>query len=77
MARYMVDMSLRLLPVDLKAQLAPGTYAHVVHHLVDALDRSAFDAHYRNDDNGAPVHAQGIVSSRARACPEFCVRGIA
>jgi transposase len=54
-----------------------------VHHLVDSLDLSAFDAHFRNDDNGAPAHApamllkavllaysQGIVSSRAieRAC---------
>ena len=62
MARYRhIDMSPRLLPVDL----------------------SAFDAHYRNDDNGAPAHAptmlfkaallaysQGMVSSRsiARAC---------
>ena len=84
MARYkFVDMSPRLLPVDLEAQLVPGTFAHAVHHLVDALDLSAFDAHYRNDDNGAPAHAppmllkavllaysQGIVSSRAieRAC---------
>ena len=71
MARYkFVDMSPRLLPVDLEAKLASGTYAHVVHHLVDVLDRSAFDAHYRNDVNGAPAHAQGIVSTRAieRAC---------
>ncbi len=84
MARYkFVDMSPRLLPVDLEAQLVPGTFAHAVHHLVDALNLSAFDAHYRNDDNGAPAHAppmllkavllaysQGIVSSRAieRAC---------
>ena len=84
MARYkIVDMSPRLLPVDLEAQLVPGSFAHAVHHLVDALDLSAFAARYRNDDNGAPAHApgmllkavllaysQGIVSSRAieRAC---------
>jgi transposase len=84
MARYkLVDMSPRLLPVDLEAQLVPGSFAHAVHYLVDALDLSAFAAHYRNDDNGAPAHApgmllkavllaysQGIVSSRAieRAC---------
>ncbi len=86
MARYkFVDMSPRLLPVDLEAQLVPGTFAHALHHLVDALDLSAFDAHYRNDDNGASAHApamllkavllaysQGIVSSRGieRACRE-------
>ena len=84
MARYkFVDMSPRLLPVDLEAQLVPGTFAHAVHHLVDALDLSAFDAHYRNDEQGASAHApamllkavllaysQGIVSSRAieRTC---------
>ena len=84
MARYRhVDMNPRLLPVDLEAQLVPGTFAHAVHHLVDGLDLSAFDAQYRNDDNGAPAHApamllkavllaysQGLVSSRRieRAC---------
>ena len=84
MARYRhIDLSPRLLPVDLDAQLVPGTFAHAVHHLVDDLDLSAFDAHYRNDLNGAPAHApsmllkavllaysQGLVSSRSieRAC---------
>lgn len=84
MARYRhVDLSPRLLPVDLESQLVAGTFAHAVHHLVDQLDLSAFDAHYRNDDNGAPAHSpgmllkvvllaysQGLVSSRRieRAC---------
>ena len=58
MARYRhVDLSPWLLPVDLESQLVPGTFAHAVHHLVDDLDLSAFDAHYRNDDNGAPAHS--------------------
>jgi len=84
MARYKrVDMSPRLLPVDLEAQLVPGTFAHALHHLIDELDLSAFDEQYRNDENGAPAHdpamllqavllgySQGMVSSRAieRAC---------
>lgn len=84
MARYKrVDMSPRLLPVVLEAQLVPGTFAHALHHLIDELDLSAFDARYRNDDTGAPAHdpamllravllgySQGLVSSRAieRAC---------
>lgn len=84
MARYKpVDMSPRLLAVDLEAQLVPGTFAHGLHHLVDLLDLSAFDAHYRNDAVGASAHApamllkavllaysQGMVSSRSveRAC---------
>src|SRR5690606_235410 len=84
MARYRhIDLSPRLLPVDLESQLVPGTFAHAVHHLVDDLDLSAFDVHYRNDDNGAPAHSptmllkvvllaysQGLVSSRRieRAC---------
>jgi transposase len=89
MARYRdIDMSARLLPVSLEAQLVPGSFAHAVYHLVGELDLSAFDAHYRNDVNGAPAHApvmllravllaysQGIVSSRAieRACRENVV----
>lgn len=41
MARYKpVDMSPRLLPVDLEAQLVPGTFAHGLHHLVELLDLS-------------------------------------
>lgn len=84
MARYKrVDMSPRLLPVDLEAQLLPGTFAHALHHLIDELDLTAFDARYRNDVNGAPAHdpamllravllgySQGLVSSRSieRAC---------
>jgi len=84
MARYKhVDMSPRLLPVDLESQLVPGSFAHAVHHLVDRLDLSGFDAHYRNDATGATAHqpamllkavllgySQGMVSSRSieRAC---------
>ena len=62
MARYkFVDMSPRLLPVVLESQLIPGSFAHAVHHLVDALDLSAFDAHFRNDDNGASAHAPAML----------------
>ncbi len=89
MARYRdIDMSARLLPVSLDAQIVPGSFAHAVYHLVGELDLSGFDAHYRNDDTGAPAHApamllravllgysQGMVSSRAieRACRENVV----
>jgi hypothetical protein len=79
MARYkVVDLSPRFLPVVLDDQLVPGTFAHAVHHLVDGLDLADFDAHYRNDANGAPAHSpsmllkavlpgysQAIVSSRS------------
>ncbi len=59
MARYRhIDMSPRLLPVDLQAQLVPGSFAHALHHLVDQLDLSAFDAHYRN--RARAHHALGI-----------------
>jgi transposase len=84
MARYKhIDVRPRLLPVDLQAQLVPGSFAQALHHLVDQLDLSAFDAHYRNDESSAPAHAptmllkavllaysQGMVSSRSieRAC---------
>lgn len=83
-----IDMSPRLLPVVLEDQLVPGSFAHAVHHLVDQLDLSAFDAYYRNDGCGATAHSpsmllkavllaysQGIISSRSieRACRDNVV----
>ncbi len=87
MARYKhIDTSPRFLPVDLAAQLLPGTFEHAAHHLLHgAVDLSRFDARFRNDDTGAPAYppamlltvvlcayAHGIVSSRAieRLCRE-------
>jgi len=87
MARYKyIDTNPRLLPVNLAAQLLPGTFAHAVDHLLDhAVDLSAFDARCKNDTTGATAYppalllkvvlcayAHGIVSSRAiaRACDE-------
>ena len=46
MARYSdIDMSARLLPVSLEAQIVPGEFAHAVYHLVGELDLSRFDPH--------------------------------
>ncbi|MEZ5522238.1 MAG: IS1182 family transposase [Dokdonella sp.] len=89
MARYKpIDMSPRLLPVDLESQLVPGSFAQAVHRLVGELDLSSFDAHFRNDEVEASAHSpamllravllaysQGMVSSRAieRACRENVV----
>jgi transposase len=89
MARYKhIDMSPRLLPVVLEDQLVPGSFAHAVHHLVDQLDLSRFDTHYRNDTVGCCAYApsillkavllaysQGIISSRGieRSCRDNVV----
>jgi transposase len=87
MARYKhIDTNPRFLPVDLARQLLPGTFEHALNHLLDhAIDLSAFDARFRNDETGATAYppamllkvvlfaySQGIVSSRAieRACAE-------
>ena len=82
MARYkFIDTNPRLLPVNLAAQLLPGTFEHAVDHLLDgAIDLSHFDVRYRNDTTGASAYppavllkvvlcayARGIVSSRAIA----------
>jgi hypothetical protein len=58
MARYKyIDTSPRFLPVDLAAQLLPGTFEHAAHHLRhEAVDLSRFDARFRNDDTGAPAY---------------------
>ncbi len=81
-----IDRSPRFLPVDLAAQLLPGTFEHAAHHLLSgAVDLSPFDARFRNDDTGAPAYppamlltvvlcayAHGGVSSRGveRLCRE-------
>lgn len=87
MARYKhIDTSPRFLPVDLAAQLLPGTFEHAAHHLLaHAVDLSRFDARFRNDATGAPAYpprmlltvvlcayAHGVVSSRGieRLCRE-------
>jgi transposase len=87
MARYKhIDTNPRFLPVDLARQLLPGTFEHALNHLLDhAIDLSAFDARFTNDETGATAYppamllkvvlfaySQGIVSSRAieRACGE-------
>lgn len=87
MARYkLVDRSPRLLPVDLAAQLLPGSFEHALDFLIDTeLDVSGIARRYLNDDTGAPAYdpavmlkivllaySRGIVSSRSieRLCRE-------
>ena len=70
MARYKhIDTNPRLLPVDLARQLLPGTFEHAVNHLLDhAIDLSAFDARFRNDDDRrAGVSAGDAAQGRARS----------
>jgi hypothetical protein len=56
MARYKyIDTSPRFLPVDLAAQLLPGTFEHAAHHLLhEAVDLSRFDARFRNTPPAPP-----------------------
>lgn len=87
MARYKtVDRSPRLLPVDLSAQLVPGSFEHALDYLIDnEIDLGALAARFINDETGAPAYdpaillkivllaySRGIVTSRAmeRACRE-------
>ena len=81
-----IGTSPKLLPVDLEAQLLPGTFEHALHHLIDReIDFSELEARFHNDECGAPAfppsmllkvvlfaYSRGIVSSRAieRACRE-------
>jgi transposase len=87
MARYkLIDRSPKFIPVVLDAQLIAGSFEYALDYLIDhELDLSRFDAHYNNDDTGAPAYApsillkiillaysRGTVSSRVieRACRE-------
>jgi transposase len=90
MARYKhIDTNPKLIPLDLGQQLLPGTFEHAVNHLLDhAIDLSAFDARFHNDEVGAPAYppgmllkvvlvayAHGVVSSRGieRLCREHVI----
>ena len=87
MARYKeIDRNPRLLPVDLAAQLIPGSFEHALDYLIDTeIDVSGVAKRYCNDETGAPAYdpavmlkivllaySRGIVSSRAieRVCRE-------
>jgi transposase len=63
MPRYKhIDMSPRLLPVDLSAQIVPGSFEHALRQLIDhELDLCAFDTRYRNDSVGAPAYPPGVL----------------
>jgi len=79
MARYK-DYSYeqqKLLPVRYSEQILPGTFEHTLHHTIEEIDLSGFDARYRNDETGAPAYdprvllkiilfaySRGVVSSR-------------
>ena len=81
-----IDTSPRVLAVDLRRHLVPGTFEHALDWLVDhELDLTGFDVRYRNDAYGAPAYppalllkvvlfaySRGMVSSRQieAACRE-------
>src|SRR3990172_9319531 len=67
----------KLLPVSYASQILPGTFEHTLHHVIDEIDLSVFDARYKNEGTGAPAYdprvllkiilfaySRGIVSSR-------------
>lgn len=87
MACYkLVDRSPRFLPVDLAAQLMPGSFEHALDLLIDTeIDLSGIEKRYVNDKTGAPAYdpavmlkivllaySRGVISSRSieRLCRE-------
>ena len=83
-----VDRSPRLLAVLLDEQLIPGTLPHAIDEMVDLLDLSCFEVHYRNEKRGARAYppsvllkiillaySHGIISSRRieRVCAQNVV----
>lgn len=75
----------KLIPIDFKRQLQPGTFEFALSQIIDDMDLSIFDHRFHNDDTGAPAYdpavllkivlfaySRGITSSRdiERACRE-------
>ena len=84
---YSYDQT-KLIPVDFRSQLQPGTFEFALNRLVDEMDLSIFDDRFQNDDTGAPAYdpaillkivlfaySRGMTSSRviSRACRENVV----
>jgi len=79
MARYK-DYSYeqsKLLPIRYSEQILPATFEYTLHHTIDEIDLSVFDARYRNDATGASAYdprillkivlfaySRGVISSR-------------
>ena len=63
MARYKyIDTQPKLIPVDLAAQLLPGTFEHALNHLLDhAVDLSHFVARFQNDETGTPAYPPALL----------------
>ena len=79
----------KMLPVRFEEQILPGTFEYTLNRLIDErFNLEVFDAHYKNDDTGAPAYdpaillkiilyayARGVTSSREieRLCRENVV----
>lgn len=77
---------MKMIPVSFDRQILPGSFEYSLAYLIDhELELSAFDGHYRNDENGRPAYdprlllkiiilaySKGITSSRQieRLCRE-------
>lgn len=63
MARFKpVHKGMKLLPIDLERQLVPGTFEYALNYLVDhALDLSALEARYCNDEQGASAYSPAVL----------------
>ena len=47
----------QFISVDSNDQIPPGTFKHILHHLVEnILDLSVFDTRYRNDETCASAY---------------------
>ena len=43
-------------PICFDRQILPGTFEYALHHLMDQVDLSVFDSHYRNYEHGARAY---------------------
>ena len=64
----------KMLPVRFEEQILPGTFEHTLNRLIDErFNLAVFEAHYKNDETGAPAydpatHAGLPRAARSRGC---------
>ena len=52
---------IKLIPIDFKRQLQPGTFEFALNHIVDNMDLSIFHHRFHNDDTGATAYDPAVL----------------
>jgi hypothetical protein len=59
--KYTDNSQRQFIPVNLKEQIALGTFEWAVSHIIDKTDMSQFEKKYHNDTSGAAAYPPALL----------------